>query len=157
MASDPNKVDPQTVGRTTQIVTAALIMGVLVFAGVALTIRTAPRAGLPIMTYLGVAAAALLTVVRFFVPAAIANQHVQACRGLPAEQARERLAVAYQVRNVVTMSLLEGASFFNLVAFMLEGQWLTLGVVAVLVTLMAVAFPSQGQFESWAAQVQRDL
>jgi hypothetical protein len=55
----------------------------------------------------------------------------------------------FQTRMIVGLALLEGAAFFNLVAFMTEGHWWTLIVVAVLLVWMLASFPTHGRLKQW--------
>ena len=75
----------------------------------------------------------------------------------PGDEQRSLLAGLYQTKMIVGMAVLEGAAFFNLVAYITEKQFWSYGVVAFLLGVMAISFPSQGQFESWAEEMKRDL
>jgi hypothetical protein len=58
---------------------------------------------------------------------------------------------------IIGVALLEGAGFFNLVAYMSERQWWTLAIVGVLMLLIAMMFPTLQQFESWSEDKKREM
>jgi hypothetical protein len=66
------------------------------------------------------------------------------------------LAPVYVSKTLLSDTPLEGAAFFNGIAYIIDGHWMTLAVVFAILAMMAITFPSQSQFESWAEQVQRD-
>jgi hypothetical protein len=154
-------INPDHVGRTTQIITIALLMGVCVFAAVAITINfgkePAQRDSAPFVSYVAIAFAVSAAfgslLVRKLLTASQVHQSTAAIR----ENHRRALAPIYSMRNVVSKAVLEGAAFFNLIAYIVEGHVWTLGIVAALLVLMSVPFPSQTDFENWAEQVRRDL
>ena len=66
-----------------------------------------------------------------------------------------RLAQAYQTKKIIGAALLEGAALFNWVCYMVDRKSETLVIVATLVVLMGSMFPTQTQFENWAADMKR--
>lgn len=149
--------NPESVGRTTQIVTVALILGVVAFSCVAFAIANGPAPAFPFMSLFGLAFAAMTVVLRFMVPAMMLGAVKKSLAESKDEELMISLAGLYQSKTIVGMALLEGASLMNLVAYMSEKQNWTFGVVAFLLAVMAVSFPSQGQFESWAQEIKRHL
>ncbi len=55
----------------------------------------------------------------------------------------------YQTRLIVGLGLLEGAAFFNLIAYLLEGHWWSYLVVAALLTWMLASFPTRDRLRRW--------
>jgi len=159
--ASPPQISPDQVGRTSQIIAIALILGVCVFAGVAITIAMGKKPDeqpgsivvSSVAVLFAVTAAMGSVVTRRRLTSSQVLQNAAAIR----EDYRRALAPIYSLRNVVSRALLEGAAFFNLIAYIVEGQMWTLGIVAVLVAMMAVPFPSQTDFENWAEQVRRDV
>ena len=150
-------IQPESVGRISQIIAGALIAGVLMFAGVAFVIAKGDGPQFPMISLMAVGFAGVATVMRFIVPTIIVNGGKAQLKLAPDNEKRTQLAGLYQTKMIVGMAVLEGAAFFNLVAYIQEKQFWSYGVVAFLLGVMAISFPSQGQFESWAEEMKRDL
>lgn len=157
MTAKTQALDPTRVGLTAQIIAGALMAGILAFAGVAFVISKSPVAANPMISYLAAGFAAVSVVMHFVIPSLLVGAQKAALRQCPIDQRRGLLAGAYLSKTIVGMALLEGAGFFNLVAYIVERQAWSYGVIAVLLTLMAVRFPSQGRFDEWADDLNRDL
>ena len=151
---------PESVGRTTQIIAGALIMGVVVFGGFAF-IAVQTGEGLPpqfpMISVLAAGFALMATLMRFVVPMIIVNSAKSQLLEADESERPNRLAALYQTKTIIGFALLEGAAFFNLLAYISEKQLWSYGVVAFLLGVMAISFPSQGQFENWAEEMKRDL
>jgi hypothetical protein len=145
--------------RAAQIICVAMVMGSIAFLIVALVIPERPKPPIgayPVISYMGVAGAAIQILLRFIVPSLSASSYLkQLSPG--SKDFDAQLFTIFQTRMVVGLALLEGGSFFNLVAYLIECQWWSLVVVGVLVFLMMSMFPTLGQFESWAEATKRDL
>ena len=50
---------------------------------------------------------------------------------------------------IVGLALLEGAAFFNIIAYMIAGHIWSLGIVAGLVVIMLLSFPTRGRVAFW--------
>jgi hypothetical protein len=150
-------VGPTAVVRISQIVAGALITGVVIFAGIAFFIANGAPPPTPLISLIAVAFAGVIAVMRFVVPRLMVGATKNQLRGMPEPELLLRLAGLYQSKTIVGLALLEGAAFFNLVAYTIEKQLWTYGIVAFLLTLMAMSFPSEGQFESWAEDVKREI
>jgi hypothetical protein len=59
------------------------------------------------------------------------------------------LAPNYQVEHIIKMAILEGAAFFNGVAYMLEKFWWSLAAMGFIVFLMLIQFPSRSKINAW--------
>jgi len=133
--------------RTIQIVVAALITGVVAFAGfLAFTGELQKPARGQTLSYIAVAFGALAAVLHAVVPtvierAALANQGVGA--------GPEMMMGALFTRTIVACAILEGAAFFSLVAVQTEHQLWVLGVTGVLLLLMLAQFPSATRIQHW--------
>ncbi len=151
------KADPTKVGLFSRIISGALIMGVVIFACVAFFVAKGEPAKSPMLALIGAGMAMMAVVVRFIVPTIIVNAGKARLKEASDADQMSQLAGLYQTKMIVGMAVLEGAAFFNLVAYISEKQFWTYGVVAFLVGVMAISFPSQGQFENWAEEMKRDL
>lgn len=150
-------VPPEQVGRTSMIIVAALMSGLVFFTIIALVIGSEPKPEPPMMvSYLALGLTGMNTALRFILPGMQANSASQGTAGQPASERRQRLAPIYMSKIMIGTALLEGAGFFNGIAYILTSSTLNLGAIAVLLTIMAITFPSQTQFDNWADQIQRD-
>lgn len=157
MSNHQTPAVPGSVGRTSQIICGVLIMGVVSFGVVAFLIGKAGQPKLPVIS-MGAAGFGLMAVVmRFVVPMVVVNGMKAGLKQTASEDLLNQLAGVYQTKTIIAFALLEGAAFANLVAYLFEGQMWSYGVVAFLLGVMAISFPSQGQFESWAEDMKREL
>ena len=99
----------------------------------------------------------MMVVARFIVPMFIVNGGKPQLKQSSGDEQRSLLAGLYQTKMIVGMAVLEGAAFVSLISYISERQFWSYGVVAFLVGVMAISFPSQGQFESWAEEMKREL
>ena len=63
----------------------------------------------------------------------------------------------YASRSIISMALLEGGCFMNLVFFLLEQEYLALGVAGALLAILAMGFPIHDRTTGWIEQQLRDL
>ncbi len=157
MSQPPQPVSPQNVGRNTQIIAGALIMGVLCFAVVALQTAQNNQVPFAILSIVAAVLAGVALPLSFIIPTYLVANQKPILAETTEPELSFRLARLYQTRVIVRMCLLDVVAFANLVAHTMEKQTWTWGVVAVLVACMAVSFPSQAQFEQWADEIRRDL
>jgi hypothetical protein len=141
-----------------QIIWSAMLIGVVAFAVMALFVLPKAAADQTFISYVAVGAGALAIVASNLLPVLIGRQ--LATQALSAEdlsasteETAGKLALAYQTKFIVGMALLEGAAFFALVAFLLEGQQFTLMSAAALWLLMLVRFPSMSRVASWSFMI----
>ncbi|MDB5338311.1 MAG: hypothetical protein JWN70_3930 [Planctomycetaceae bacterium] len=163
-SSGQNVIDPRMAVRTMQIICGALMMGVISFAVVAVIVRSGKAANgqaeaSVIVAYIAAGFAALCIAVRVVVPPqtvkAGISQLVKVRR--PDELTRLDLYQIYQSQMIVACAVLEGAGFFNLIAFIIAGQIWTLAIVVALVALMASVFPTLERVDNWADEQLRQL
>ncbi len=155
--SEATPIRIESVGRTSQIIAGTLIAGVVMFACVAFFVAKGEPAKSPMLALIGAGMAAMAVAVRFIVPTVIVNGAKARLKEASATDVMAQLAGLYQTKMIVGMAVLEGAAFVNLVAYITEKQFWSYGVVAFLLAVMAISFPSQGQFESWAEEMKREL
>lgn len=136
-----------------KIVTVALIMGVVVFLGVATFIKSDPdpNAGTPMMTYMAAGFALINLGVRSVMLTVIPKNQIQQQRQhiIDSDEGRKRLAGIYQSRLIIGMALCEGSAFFAIIAWMSESNELALGVILFLVTVMIMSFPFRQRVLDW--------
>lgn len=174
----PIKGTPIEQVRTMQIIVAALMIGVAIFAGIGsfLVFGEQNQAGdqngnepvgddvvaapAPIIVaYLGAAFAAVMTAGRFIVPPIIARVLVrEVAAGRQIESlSKESFFGVYQTSLIVASAMLEGVAFFNVVAFITTRQTWSLGIVLGLFVLIGAGFPTLERVEAWSEDQLRDL
>ncbi len=170
-------MEPDKVLRIMQIIAGALIAGVLSFAGVAsfVVFGQAPAAqpggqppaaqnGSEIIMYVAMAFAAVAVVMSFVVPNLISAAGVKGVAKLsqdgtatsPKELFGRLLGVA-QTKMIIAMALVEGAAFFNLIAFIFTKSLIPPAVVGALLLVMAIHFPTKINLARWLEDQQRLL
>jgi hypothetical protein len=122
-----------------------------------------PPPPLPVLSFIALGTAAFLAVFSVVLPVfpqaawrrQLRRQEQAAPRGLPPVSERawwER----YQTRVILQAAPLEGAAFFQLIAYRIEGLPVSLGVAAGLFICLLMLFPTRAGVERWVA-AQRDL
>lgn len=141
--------------KTIQIIAAALIMGVVIFAGFAVVIQSGAEAdpqdeGIPILLI----AASVFTVmelgarqVMMMVFDKKLKQEIEEYRG--DQSSAEQFLGLFQTRTIISFALCEGAAFFGVIVYIIEGHPGGLGLAGFLVALMAISFPTENKFRSW--------
>jgi hypothetical protein len=143
--------------KVTQLVSAALIMGVLMFLGVVLVIirgdvKGPQDAGL--LTKIAGGFAALMVVNHWFLPGLVVQAMVTAIsrETLTPEVRLDRLGNAFRTQLIIAIALLEGAAMFSLITVIVEKNVISLGVAVFLVILMLIRFPTQTRFTWWVQE-----
>jgi hypothetical protein len=153
----PDSVRPQTVGWQCQIIVIGLMMGVLIFAGIAITSTPEANWNPPqFLTWFGLGFVGLLVVARSVVLGMVTGQQIQQVFLREEPELDVALAPVYLNRVVIGGALLEAPAFLNLVLFMVTHHWLNVIAAGVMLVLLAITFPSQLKFEEWVDRVQRD-
>ena len=168
--------DASSFARMAQIIAGSLVAGSSIFLIIALIIRASGRDGLfadrpwdilppkGLITLIGLIFAAMTVVLSFVVPrSVVANIR----KAILLSKAREGSANeepgslnfynAFNTKMIVGLALLEGAAFFNGIAFLLEGHIPSLIAVAVLIGLMLARFPTQSGIASWVEDQESTL
>lgn len=159
MARQLPQATPEQRHRTMFIIWFALIMGVVTFGVVVVGILgkdEAPGDGLPLLTYVGLGATAVMLVLRTFVPDLVGrNMFNQAMERIKTENIQDEDEVLatydqiFMTRLIVGLALLEGAAMLNLVAYMTESQVLSLVAVGILLLVMIASVPTKSKLEAW--------
>lgn len=142
-----------------QIIAGSLLSGVLTFLTITFVIRSGKGLFAPqpwevvppggMLTAIGLAMAALMIVLAFVVPRQVASGlRKQIAPGAPSAGSDAFFGV-YQTQMILGLALLEGAAFFNAIAFLLEGHIPSLLAFGVLVALMLARFPTRAGVASW--------
>jgi hypothetical protein len=154
--------------RTMRIILAALCVGVVSMAGVMIWQRQAapmPPPDLPILTFAALGFAAFMAVVSGALPVFLQAAWRRQMRPPPGPHpagAEPDVSSAgawwdrYQSRLILQAAPLEGAAFFQLIAYFIEGLPVSLAVAAGLLICLLMLFPTRAGVERWVA-TQRDL
>lgn len=153
---------------TCQIIAGALIMGVVMFAGVTVAMHMSnpppqpavppaqPAAGNDLSPMLMVAAffTVSMLIARFIYLKVFDRNMAGKISDREAEDlVPEDVLGAYQTRLIVSLALLEGVAFYCLIAFMTEDRWEPFGIAMFLVLIMAISFPTENKFRNWVRKI----
>lgn len=139
---------PEQSVRVMQIIAGALVMGAISFAAVAVFVRLAvqnPDEGWTVSS-LGAFGAAMMLSAQLVVPNAISRSIAPKQESVASNSS---FCTAYLSGLMVGLALLEGAAFFNLVAYIIEGNWWSLAITGVLVFAMLAKFPTSTRVQHW--------
>ena len=151
--SDPkDPVGPNL--RTIQIINVALITGVVFFLVITCFIRLNGKEPLfapePLQFKNGtITLTALMMSLPLFVMSRIVSRRIVSTQRKAAAASELSLIGLFTTSRIVELAMIEGAVFFNLIAFMLEGNPLTLTVALLGIGLMAIGFPTRDGLENW--------
>ena len=73
-------------------------------------------------------------------------------RAAAGSAATGKLFGVYQTKTIIGAAMIEGAAFLNLVAYLLEGNPITLGLGLGLAVVIAALFPSPSRVANWIEQ-----
>ena len=149
--------DPATVIRTSQIIASALMAGVTVFGVIAVAMGGKVQPRQPIVAYIAILLAAQVVALRFFIPNLVVNSRLKSLKESGLEAIKNQLPALFQTRMIIGLALLEGAAFFNLVSYLIEGQWFSIGVAGFLLALMAMMFPTIRKYDLWADEALQSV
>ena len=149
----PSTDNPQQI-RTVQIITFALMQGVVVFAAVAWFISKSKEQADGVIVWIALAFAVFAVVMRSiiggFLTGALRNGLDRTTWDeLPSKKQNSRLIGQFQTKHIIECALLEGAALFNVVAYLIERNITSLIVAGVLLFLMAMAFPGGSKIDQW--------
>jgi hypothetical protein len=133
--------------RVMQIIAGALCAGALTFGLVAVIVvangfeRSETN---PIVSLVGLGGAAFNWVLHFVIPPKVARVSPN-----DSQPNLETLYGVYLTRMIIGLALLEGAIFFNVVAYIIEQNWWSLAVASGLLFWMLIKFPTHTRVEHW--------
>lgn len=139
--------------RLLQIITIAMIVGVVVFGCVVVfafgALRQPPQGSM--LSLGGIGFAVVAFVMHILVPAFIVKQTIPRTGGETAA-----LCGLFLSKTIVATALLEGAAFFNLIALMMEHNWWSLAVAGGLLLWMASQIPNVVRIGHWVEAKQME-
>jgi hypothetical protein len=156
--------------RIMRIIVIALAMGVVIFLVVAVVLRqqnpNQPDPDPPIMSLTALGFAGLQLILQAVIPGLVTTWlRRQLAAGtwprpgilpVPADDVG-KLCLLYQTRLLVGAALAEGAAFFLLIAYLLEGQIISLAAAGVMLALVLARFPTRSGLEGWLSDQQEQL
>jgi len=148
------------------IIFSALVLGVLFFAVITSIIRLTNEEQLfnmdfGVMAMLGVGFAALVLLPSIVVPlitrkATVKEVAEKFAGKLESGHAATKMFGGLQTSMIIGMALLEGAAFFNVMAFLIDGSAFNLIAVAALLGCMFVRIPLPQRVEDRIANMLED-
>lgn len=161
--------------RSIQLIIASLLAGVAAFTAIAIYLRASGTVSgerePPTITYIALAFAVVEIVVSVFLPRATTTRNrTEIARGTwPSASGRPRmpaplpttdagkLALVHNSQLIIGCALLEGAAFFLLIAYLLEGQYVALIAALLLGAAITFRFPTQPRHSAWIEEQLRLL
>ena len=137
--------------RASQVVGVALLLGCLSFAMVALFTRGVGSEiyeGASVITWMGLGMGCIMGMNSIIIPIFISRREGNSLNDL--------LGI-FRKKTIVGMALCEAASFFNLIAYIIDGQLLSLGIVVLLMLRLGMQIPSAGALEGWVMDRTRTV
>jgi hypothetical protein len=139
--------------RVGQIVTGAMVLGVLFFAGIAFANGQGQPPGDPTLGYVAIVFSAVLLILSFIIPGIVASQTL---RRFGDDTSDNKYYAAFQTKLITRAALIEAPAFFCGIAYMVTRLWWTLGLMLALVALILAFFPTKGRLDDWMRE-QREL
>jgi len=133
-----------------RVVMFALIVGVSMFLGFVISqgaLSLPPQGSL--IASLGIIAAAIALVTRFFTPALFRTPR-------QADAADEQFLRILFNRYLVNIAILEGAAYLNVHALQAEHNWWSLLIVNVLLLAILMLFPTRTRLEQFLETARMD-
>jgi len=152
---------------TLRIIIGALLSGVAIMAFMAIFLRQSggmpPPPPTPLVTYLALGLSAVLLVTHRL----ILKQVETNARKRIARQAGESvdasipevgdLCGVYQSSRIIAAALIEGPALFCLIAYLIEGQWISLVTAGILWIGLLFLFPSVDGVARWIMDQQEHI
>ncbi|MFL5243194.1 MAG: hypothetical protein ACJ8FY_13900 [Gemmataceae bacterium] len=151
---------------TLRIIIGALLSGVAIMAVMAIFLRQSgnrpPPPPVPIMTYLALGFGAVLLVMHRFILKLVESNARKRITGVPSESGGPvieplDLLGIYQSSRIIAAALLEGPAFFCLIAYLVEGHWLSLAAAGILWIGLLLLFPSVDGVARWIMEQQETI
>lgn len=135
--------------RQLQIIGGALIMGCISFGMLVLALKGISEEvyeGAGVITWMGLVMGCMMLANSFIVPMMMGRREgtsIESWLGI------------FRSKSIVGMALCEGGAFFNLVAYMINTQLLSLGVAILLLARLVTLLPTAGGIEIWVGHRMR--
>ena len=159
-----NAIEPAK--KVALIIFSALVLGVLFFAAITCVVRLSSEESLfnmelSVIALVGVAFAAIVLIPSIIVPmfaqkAAVKEVAKEFAGKLDESAAATKMFGGFQTAMIIGLALLEGAAFFNLIAFLIDGSVFSMVAVAVLLSCMLVRIPLPLRIEDKIANMLDD-
>ena len=154
--------------RATQIIATSLLVGLLIFCGIALWLVRRHGGGLipglEVITWFAIAMFVIEVPLSFVVPRIVTRQQLKGIvegkspsGSRPTGGIAGQLAAVYQAAMIIGLALLEGVGFLACIAYLLEGRPENLGIIAMVVILMMARFPRADRALAWMHEQAEEL
>ncbi len=149
--------------RGMQIITASLMMGVMAFMGVALVMNEGELRSEPdLVSWVGIGFATIAFVAHVVVPTMMRREQIaqldpQEVRNADSDTKYRLLIPIYRSTHIIACALLEGAAFFNLIAYQTEAFMGALGVAMFLALSIGARFPTEPRIRSWIRHITEEM
>lgn len=176
MFTDDDRAFLARATRTLQIVVGALAAGVVSFLVAVLVInsgRAVQPPETPMLTYMAIAAAPAAILVAMLFPGVILRSQRQAildgrqaypptasgstAQVAPVAESIQTYLGGYQTALIIRTAILEGAAFFAIATYLLEGLWWSLVIAMVLLLLILAGFPTLSRAEDAIKRERRSV
>ena len=128
--------------RAAQIIAIALILGVLVFVGISLVLVHVSNLGGQGLNGVLIVLAGMFAAISLAASAIIPKFGSK-----PRDHSENAVAQAFVGQHLLQKAPLEGAAFFNVIAYIVENSFWSLVVVAFLVAAMITTFPTRTKLD----------
>ena len=164
MATESDQQQISRATRTMQIIVAAIGGGTLFFALIAMIIvGDAAAKDQRLLTTIGIGFAVFSLLIAAVIGPLIGGAAAQGARG--GEQGQTdaasegnpelgQLLGLYQTRLIIQCALMEGAAFFNLIAYIIEHGIISVLVAAALLVAIFQKFPTLSRVQRWIEKQQ---
>lgn len=149
--------------RQAQIITFALIQGVLLFGVIALFLNQAQLNGQPdILTWIAVGFAAIALMNHLLIPSLIVRAQLSALSAQDVKNGIDQnnlntLSGIFLSQHIVACAIPEGAAMFGIVAYLVEHNWYSLAAAGVMLLLIAARFPTETSIRYWIENRIREI
>ncbi len=144
--------------RVMQIIVGALLLGVAVFAGIAVFNRqqqNKPGPAVPVVSYTAIGFAVVAFASRLVLMSIFAATARKSFARVGSEVDLKRWLDLYQTRMIVGAALLEAPAFCALLGYLVEGAPWALGLAGVMWLALAwLHFPTRERVAAWIAAQQ---
>jgi hypothetical protein len=150
--------------RIVQIISAALMMGVLSFLFVVLMVTAGDvlrRDNPPLIAVIAAGVGILIILIHFVLPRVITSAQMKSLRSSEWNQLDEatrtdRIMGVHRVQHIIGLAVLEGAAFLNLIALMIGHSMFSTVMVVLLLSLMLAKFPTETKVSWWVQEKLRE-
>ena len=153
-----------------QIIVAAMVVAVLAFAMLSFFLQdqegnNEDRQGIAMITYVAAVFAVVSLTTQAIIPKMVTQQGLRFLKaeiaesegsGPDAQTVIRRLLGIFTSKTIVGCALAEGAAFFAIVAYLIEGHLLAFGIAAVMLVSIVVRFPTQSSVRHWCENALLD-